>query len=46
MIKVYYRNKIVCHIASKGANMAQVKACMEIVAEKMNVSPEEIRLLF
>ena len=46
MIKVYYKKRVVCYIASKGANMAQVKACMEIVADKMNVSPKEISLLF
>lgn len=45
MIKLYYRGEIVAHVATNGANMAQVQACREIAAEKLNVPVLEIRLM-
>lgn len=46
MIKVFYKKRLICYIAKEGVNMAQVQACMEIAADKMNVLPSEIGITF
>ena len=45
MIELYFRSKIVALVATNGSNMAQVQACREIMAEKLNVPMLEIRLM-
>ena len=46
MIKFYYKEKLICHVSTIGANVAQVQACRGIVAEKMNVDLYAIKLRF
>jgi len=46
MIKLYYQGRLICHVAKAGANAAQVIACREIAAEKMNTTPDRISFEF
>lgn len=46
MLKFYHQGKLVCHVSTIGANIAQVKACRELVAEKMGVNLYNIKMKF